>query len=76
MLVSLVHNRITRMEQLDQVIPRSLAVTLLRRPFLRVLHVLNVFFFGSEVVMWSVAILELNKWGGHCGAKGKVGGPT
>jgi len=24
----------------------------------------------------AVAILELKKWGGHCGAKKKVGGPT
>jgi len=24
----------------------------------------------------SVAILEIKKWGGHCGAKGKVGGAT
>jgi len=26
--------------------------------------------------MATVAILELNKWGGHCGGKKKVGGPT
>jgi len=26
--------------------------------------------------IYAVAILELKKWGGHCGAKEKVGGPT
>jgi len=27
-------------------------------------------------MIYTVAILELKKWGGHCGAKEKVWGPT
>jgi len=29
---------------------------------------------GSRYTSRAVAILELKKWGGHCGAKKKVGG--
>jgi len=31
--------------------------------------------YWSDMMIWyAVAILELKKWGGHCGAKEKVGG--